>query len=103
MYTRRTNAARWLATDPRLLILDEPTKGFDPVNRRLLLDLVDEQRRAGATVVIITHQMDEVERLCDRILLIDDLEHAPEIGGGPVAVSMHDGLIGQGWVGADWA
>lgn len=57
---------------PRILILDEPTKGFDPVNRRLLMDLVDEQRRAGATVVIITHQMDEVERLCDRILLLKD-------------------------------
>ena len=58
--------------DPSLLILDEPTKGFDPVNRRLLLDLVEAQRAAGATVVIITHQMDEVERLCDRVLLLKD-------------------------------
>ncbi len=57
---------------PSLLILDEPTKGFDPVNRRLLMDLVEEQRRAGATVVIITHQMEEVERLCDHILLLKD-------------------------------
>ena len=58
--------------DPPILILDEPTKGFDPVNRRLLLDLVEERRRSGATVVIITHQMEEVERLCDRILLLKD-------------------------------
>ncbi|WP_220491918.1 ABC transporter ATP-binding protein [Propioniciclava sp. MC1683] len=58
--------------NPSLLILDEPTKGFDPVNRRLLLDLVEAQRAAGATVVIITHQMEEVERLCDRILLLKD-------------------------------
>lgn len=58
--------------NPSLLILDEPTKGFDPVNRRLLLDLVEAQRAAGATVVIITHQMDEVERLCDRVLLLKD-------------------------------
>lgn len=58
--------------NPSLLILDEPTKGFDPVNRRLLLDLVEDQRRGGATVVIITHQMDEVERLCDRVLLLKD-------------------------------
>lgn len=58
--------------NPSLLILDEPTKGFDPVNRRLLLDLVDAHRAAGATVVIITHQMDEVERLCDRVLLLKD-------------------------------
>ena len=57
---------------PDLLILDEPTKGFDPVNRRLLMDIVDEQKRAGATVVMVTHQMDEVERICDRILLLKD-------------------------------
>jgi ABC-2 type transport system ATP-binding protein len=55
---------------PRLLILDEPTKGLDPVNRRLLLDLVDERKSDGATVILVTHQMDEVERLCDRILLL---------------------------------
>lgn len=58
--------------NPAILILDEPTKGFDPVNRRLLLDIVDDQRRAGATVIIITHQMEEVERLCDRVLLLKD-------------------------------
>lgn len=57
---------------PSILILDEPTKGFDPVNRRLLMDLVDEQRALGSTVVMVTHQMDEVERLCDRILLLKD-------------------------------
>lgn len=57
---------------PRLLILDEPTKGLDPVNRRLLLDLVAERKADGATVVLVTHQMDEVERLCDRILLLKD-------------------------------
>lgn len=57
---------------PKLLILDEPTKGFDPVNRRLLMDIIEEQRREGATIVIITHQMEEVERLCDRILLLKD-------------------------------
>ena len=61
-----------LMNDPELLILDEPTKGFDPVNRRLLMDLVEERRAAGASVVIVTHQMDEVERLCDRILLLKD-------------------------------
>lgn len=58
--------------NPSLLILDEPTKGFDPVNRRLLLDLIEAQRAGGATVVIITHQMEEVERLCDRVLLLKD-------------------------------
>jgi ABC-2 type transport system ATP-binding protein len=55
---------------PELLILDEPTKGFDPVNRRLLMDIIDEQKQAGATVLMVTHQMDEVERLCDRVILL---------------------------------
>jgi ABC-2 type transport system ATP-binding protein len=55
---------------PRLMILDEPTKGLDPVNRRLLLDLIDERKADGATVILVTHHMDEVERLCDRILLL---------------------------------
>src|SRR6476660_6712277 len=61
-----------IMNDPELLILDEPTKGFDPVNRRLLMDIIEEHKRGGATVVMVTHQMDEVERLCDRILLLKD-------------------------------
>ncbi|HUX05470.1 MAG TPA: ATP-binding cassette domain-containing protein [Acidimicrobiales bacterium] len=59
-----------IMNDPELLILDEPTKGFDPVNRRLLMDIINDQKRAGATVMMVTHQMDEVERLCDRIILL---------------------------------
>lgn len=59
-------------SNPSLLILDEPTKGFDPVNRRLLMDIIDEQKAAGATVMMVTHHMDEVERMCDRILLLRD-------------------------------
>ncbi|MDX2776029.1 ATP-binding cassette domain-containing protein [Streptomyces caniscabiei] len=58
--------------DPSLLILDEPTKGFDPVNRRLLMDIIEEHQDRGATVIFVTHQMEEVERLCDRILLLKD-------------------------------
>ncbi|TBT95554.1 ABC transporter ATP-binding protein [Propioniciclava tarda] len=58
--------------NPEILILDEPTKGFDPVNRRLLLDIIEDHQRAGATVVMVTHQMEEVERLCDRVLLLKD-------------------------------
>ena len=57
---------------PELLILDEPTKGFDPVNRRLLMDIIEDQKKAGATVMMITHQMEEVERLCDRVILLKD-------------------------------
>jgi ABC-2 type transport system ATP-binding protein len=61
-----------IMNDPELLILDEPTKGFDPVNRRLLMDVIEEQKLAGATVIMVTHQMEEVERLCDRVILLKD-------------------------------
>jgi len=61
-----------IMNDPELLILDEPTKGFDPVNRRLLMEIIEDQKRAGATVMMVTHQMEEVERLCDRVLLLKD-------------------------------
>ncbi|MCU1633026.1 MAG: ATP-binding cassette protein [Micrococcaceae bacterium] len=59
-----------IMNSPELLILDEPTKGFDPVNRHLLMDIIEEQRLQGATVVMVTHQMEEVERLCDRVILL---------------------------------
>ena len=61
-----------IINDPDLLILDEPTKGFDPVNRRLLMDIIKEHQKAGATVIFVTHQMEEVEKLCDRIVLLKD-------------------------------
>jgi ABC-2 type transport system ATP-binding protein len=57
---------------PKLLILDEPTKGFDPVNRRLMMEIIEERRLEGATIILVTHQMEEVERLCDRIVLLKD-------------------------------
>lgn len=57
---------------PKLLILDEPTKGLDPVNRKLLLDIVDELQQKGVAVIYITHLMEEVERLADRLLILKD-------------------------------
>ena len=57
---------------PELLILDEPTKGFDPVNRRLLMNIIEERKRAGATIVFVSHHMEEVERLCSRAILLKD-------------------------------
>lgn len=63
--------------DPKLLILDEPTKGFDPMNRRLLMEIIEEAHQKGAAIIMITHYMDEVEKLCDRaILLKDGVAHA---------------------------
>lgn len=58
--------------EPKLLILDEPTKGFDPINRKLLMEIIDELHEKGSSIILITHYMDEVERLCDRILLLKD-------------------------------
>ncbi len=58
--------------DPKLLILDEPTKGFDPMNRRLLMEIIEELHKKGVAIIMITHYMDEVEKLCDRALLLKD-------------------------------
>ena len=58
--------------EPSLMILDEPTEALDPVNRSLLMSVIDEQRTNGATVILVTHRMEEVEQLCDRILLLKD-------------------------------
>lgn len=61
-----------IINEPQLLILDEPTKGLDPVNRKLLLEIVEEYRAKGAAVIYITHLMEEVERLADKVLIIKD-------------------------------
>lgn len=61
-----------IMNNPELLILDEPTKGFDPVNRKLLMDIIEECHNRGATIMMVTHQMEEVERICDRIVLLKD-------------------------------
>jgi ABC-2 type transport system ATP-binding protein len=60
-----------LVGDPELLFLDEPTTGLDPQARRHLWDLVDELKSAGRTIILTTHYMDEAERLCDRVAIMD--------------------------------
>ncbi len=57
--------------EPELIILDEPFSGLDPVNRRLLRGLIDEQHRAGRTVIFSTHAMFEAEQLCDHLFMIN--------------------------------
>jgi ABC-2 type transport system ATP-binding protein len=59
-----------LIADPRLLILDEPFSGLDPVNVQLLEDILAERRAQGTTVLLSTHQINKVEELCDRALMI---------------------------------
>jgi ABC-2 type transport system ATP-binding protein len=60
-----------LIGEPRLLILDEPFSGLDPLNIQLFEEILNERRAAGATVLLSTHQMNKVEELCDRALMIN--------------------------------
>jgi ABC-2 type transport system ATP-binding protein len=60
-----------LVGDPELLFLDEPTTGLDPQARRHLWDLVDGLKQAGRTIILTTHYMDEAQRLCDRVAIMD--------------------------------
>jgi len=60
-----------LVGDPELLFLDEPTTGLDPQARRQVWDLIEQFRAKGRTVVLTTHYMDEAERLCDRVGIMD--------------------------------
>jgi ABC-2 type transport system ATP-binding protein len=60
-----------LVGDPDLLFLDEPTTGLDPQARRQLWDLIDEFKKVGRTILLTTHYMDEAEKLCDRIAIMD--------------------------------
>ena len=60
-----------LVGDPELLFLDEPTTGLDPQARRHLWDLVAGLKQAGRTIILTTHYMDEAERLCDRVAIMD--------------------------------
>ncbi len=60
-----------LVADPELFFLDEPTTGLDPQSRRQLWELIEGVKQAGRTVVVTTHYMDEAERLCDRVAIVD--------------------------------
>jgi len=60
-----------LVGDPDFLFLDEPTTGLDPQARRQLWDLIEEFRTSGRTILLTTHYMDEAERLCDRVAILD--------------------------------
>jgi ABC-2 type transport system ATP-binding protein len=68
---QRLAVACALVGDPDLLFLDEPTTGLDPQSRRQLWDILYAFRQKGRTILITTHYMDEAERLCDRVAIVD--------------------------------
>ncbi len=68
---RRLQVARALISEPKVLVLDEPTTGLDPEVRRVLWQILMEERGKGAAILLCTHYMEEAERLCDRVGIID--------------------------------
>jgi len=69
--SQKVQIAAVLISDPELCVLDEPTTGLDPVNVRLVQDLLLERRHNGRTTILSTHQMNQVEALCDRVAMIN--------------------------------
>ncbi len=68
---QRLSLACALVSEPELLFLDEPTTGLDPQSRRMIWEIVSEYRGRGGTVLLTTHYMEEAQRLCDRVAVID--------------------------------
>lgn len=69
---RRINIAAALLHRPKILFMDEPTVGIDPQSRNLIFEVVEKLHKEGMTIVYTTHYMEEAERLCDRIAIIDN-------------------------------
>jgi ABC-2 type transport system ATP-binding protein len=84
---QRLFVALALVNDPEVVFLDELTQGLDPAARRVAWGLIRAIRGRGATVVLVTHYMDEAEQLCDRIAVVD--------GGRVVATDTPQGLIAR--------
>jgi ABC-2 type transport system ATP-binding protein len=94
---RRFEIARALLTEPQVLFMDEPTVGLDPQARARVWEVIEELRREGVTVFLTTHYMEEAEKLCDRVAIIDHgkiiAEGGPEelkgrVGGDTVYLSV---------------
>src|SRR5438067_141215 len=108
---QRLAVATALVGSPKLLFLDESTTGLDPQSRRQLWEIIREFQRGGGTVLLTTHYMDEAERLCDRLAIVDHgqiiAEGSPpdlieRLGGHHMVEFFVDGDSNRG-AGASWA
>ena len=88
---RRVAIAGVLAMKPGILILDEPAAGLDPMGRREMFDLIRGIHDSGTTVVMVSHSMDDVGRLCDRLFVLNRGEIA--YTGTPAEVFVHDNRL----------
>jgi ABC-2 type transport system ATP-binding protein len=102
---QRLAVACALVSDPELLFLDEPTTGLDPQSRRQLWDVVLGYKKRGRTVLLTTHYMDEAQRLCDRVAVVDrgkvialgtPAELIASLGGQQVIAAQLDGALADG-------
>jgi len=82
---RRVNLACAVVHDPDVILFDEPTVGVDPQSRNMIFDTIEELKRDGRTIIYTTHYMEEAERLCNRVAIIDH--------GAILALDTVDGLI----------
>ncbi len=87
--------------DPDLIILDEPFSGLDPVNMRLLRDLINEQHAAGKTVIFSTHVMQQAESICDHIIMIHEGKKVLDDTLGDIRSRFDPRVIHVDTVGAD--
>jgi ABC-2 type transport system ATP-binding protein len=102
---RRVNIAAGLLHQPEVLFLDEPTVGVDPQSRNAIFETIEDLNRAGMTVIYTTHYMEEAQRLCHRVAIIDEgqiialdtpqaLIHS--LGGGILVLGLADSQTGPG-------
>jgi ABC-2 type transport system ATP-binding protein len=100
---QRLALAMALVNDPKVVFLDEPTAGLDPQVRREIYDIVEQLRRENKTVLLTTHYIEEAERLCDRVAIVDhgkviamgtprDLKHG---AAGTTRIEVVNGVLGR--------
>jgi ABC-2 type transport system ATP-binding protein len=109
---QRTALAAALVADPKLLILDEPMSGLDPIGRKEVKDLILEERANGRTIFFSTHILGDVETLCDQVTImrlgkivvrgkLDELLRSQSLSVGVVIAGADDGLqrfcVDNGW------